>query len=74
VNSVRTVPTQPKLPVSNTEHAISKKRSREPSELVQESCSLDRTIGTPDKRRRYRGAASRRNNAIRRINHLNKNN
>jgi hypothetical protein len=46
VNSVRTVPTQPKLPVSNTEHAISKKRSREPSELVQESCSLDRTIGT----------------------------
>jgi hypothetical protein len=40
VNSVRTVPTQPKLPVSNTEHAISKKRSREPSELVQESCSL----------------------------------
>jgi hypothetical protein len=29
VNSVRTVPTQPKLPVSNTEHAISKKRSRE---------------------------------------------
>jgi hypothetical protein len=28
----------------------------------------------PDKRRRYRGAASRRNNAIRRINHLNKNN
>jgi hypothetical protein len=73
VNSVRTVPTQPKLPVSNTEHAISKKR-REPSELVQESCSLDRTIGTQISVGDTVEQLLERNNAIRRINHLNKNN